>query len=66
LNILRNDLRLVLKEALTHETAERRRFVVTATHFPAGFRRLACKNLCKIKTTQIAWLSTLTKSSDTT
>jgi hypothetical protein len=42
-------LRLGLKEALTRETVERRRFIAIATHFPAGISRLACTNLCKIK-----------------
>ena len=39
---------------------------VIATHFPAGISRITCTNLCKIKQVQITWLSTLTKSSDTT
>jgi hypothetical protein len=38
-----------LKEALTRETVERRRFILyIATHFPAGISRLSCTNLCKI------------------
>ncbi|MEI7614255.1 MAG: hypothetical protein WCK63_15245, partial [Betaproteobacteria bacterium] len=60
------DLCLVLKEALTRETVERRRFfcicdALSGRHQPPHLHRPV-----QDQTTQITWLSTLTKSSDTT
>jgi hypothetical protein len=59
-------LRLGLKETLTRETVEPRcMFCNSRGSFPAGLSRLACANLRKIIQRK-SWLSSLTKSSDTT
>jgi len=64
-------LRLVPKEAPTRKTVARRWFfafpaMTVAAHFPAGIGGFTCANLRKIGARQVTWLSTLTKSSDTT
>jgi hypothetical protein len=51
-----------MKETLTRETVEPR---ILYGRFPAGLSRLACANLRKIIQRK-SWLSSLTKSSDTT
>jgi hypothetical protein len=56
------DFRLGMKEVLTRKTVEPR---ILYGRFPAGLSRLACTNLCKIIQRK-SWLSSLTKSSDTT
>jgi hypothetical protein len=61
------DLRLGLKEALTRKTVERRRFcfsnrdALSGRHQPPRLHQPV-----QDQTAQITWLSTLTKSSDTT
>jgi hypothetical protein len=51
-----------MKGALTRETVEPR---ILYGRFPAGLSRLSCANLRKIIQRK-SWLSSLTKSSDTT
>jgi hypothetical protein len=56
------DLRLGMKETLTLKTVEPRNLCGS---FPAGLSRFSCANLRKIIQRK-SWLSSLTKSSDTT
>jgi hypothetical protein len=63
------DLRLGLKETLTHKTVERRRLFCSFFNCDALSGRHQTPRLhrpVQDQTAQITWLSTLTKSSDTT
>ena len=60
------DLRLGLKEALTRETVERRRLFCTCDALSGRHQPPLLHQSVQDQSAQIAWLSTLTKSSDTT
>ena len=60
------DLRPGLKETLTHETVERRRFICNSDALSGRHQLHRLHQPVQDQTVQITWLSTLTKSSDTT
>ena len=60
------DLRLGLKEALTRKTVERRRYICDCDALSGRHQLPHLHHSVQGQTVQITWLSTLTKSSDTT
>ena len=60
------DLRLGLKEALTRETFKRRRFRSNCDAHSGRLQQPLLHQPVQDQSAQITWLSTLTKSSDTT
>ena len=59
-------LRLGLKEAMTRETVERRRFICNSDALSGRHQLHRLHQPVQDQTVQITWLSTLTKSRDTT